>query len=91
MCWGRGGRKKYKKKSNDCQMEMDNSEKREQSLFFTILKHYGESHIAITFTLLSRKKCCIYFKDKMKWKRYKRSHNNKERHELGTVLSCHGK
>lgn len=75
-----GGRK-TKKKSNDCQMEMHKSEKREHSLFFTILKQYSESHIAIIFTLLSRNKCYIYFKDKIKWERYKRSHNNKEKHE----------
>jgi len=66
---------------------MDKSEEGEQSLVFTILEQYSESHIAIIFTLLSRKKCYIYFKDKMKWERYKRSHNNKERHESWGLCS----
>lgn len=36
---------------------------------------------AIIFTLLSRKKCYICFKDKLKWERYRRSRNNKGRDE----------
>lgn len=76
MWWGGGGRKKRQK-----EQWLPNGNRQKQEVRAVLVFYNALSHTLLSFLRSSRKKCYIYFKDKMKWERYKRSHNNKERHE----------